>query len=73
MEFVVLEGTRLSRVTAHSESEAAAVYARRQLAVGQRKHQVALRVIPLRESIRFNCKVERSDDSSITCIAKRAK
>jgi len=71
MEYLVMEGTKIARVTAHSESEAAATYARRQLAVGQNKHQVGLRVVPLRPSMRFSCKVKRSDNASIECVARR--
>jgi hypothetical protein len=71
MEFIVMEGTKIARVSAHSESEAAAKYARRQLAIGQNKHQVDLKVVPLREAQRFACKVNRSDDASIECVARR--
>ena len=70
MEFIVIDGGRLSRVNAISARRAALLYAERNLPRERRSMQVSVKVLPVHMATRIECQVIRRGDESIETIAQ---
>ena len=72
MEYVVIDGASVSRVSAHSKTQAASFYAERHLPRESKSKLFRLKVLSLDEATKVECQVTRSVDESIETIAMEA-
>ena len=72
MEFLVIDGGSVSRVSAHSKTQAASFYAERHLPRESKSKLFRLKVLSIGEATRVECQVTRSGDESIETIAREA-
>lgn len=71
MEFIVVDGTTLAKITASSKAQAATIYSSSRLPSNCKMRQFRLKVLQLNEAAVFNCLVTRSNDA-IETVAKEA-
>ena len=63
MEFLIIDGTSVSRVSARSKSQAASVYAGRHLPKTANAKEFRVKVFSMSEATRIECLATRRDDT----------
>lgn len=67
MEFLILEGTKVSRISAHSKGHAASIYAQRNFPMNTKSKAFRVRVIGLDQATIFDTRIDRIDDALEVC------
>ena len=61
MQFLILDGSRISRVSAHSKGHAASIYAQRNLPTNSKSKSFRIKVLAIDEAIAFETRIDRID------------
>ncbi len=62
MQFLILDGSKISRISAHSKGHAASIYAQRHLPTNSKSKSFRIKVVALDEASTFETRIDRIDD-----------